>query len=193
MNRDDDVDITRFTRLIQAELDGEISAEDEAHLQQVLAERPELSQLYDEEKRLSRLFAEDREEFARAPAGLALRINAAIAERAPVGGKGKLIAFSSLVRPLAAAAAILVLVTGAFWSGRTTTSAQVPDFEERVLEKFRDSVKSESLDPEQADALLATFKTESERIKSEKQAELRKVARDLEQGLQSLVEKRRRR
>ena len=106
-------------RLIHAELDGEISAEQEAELQQLLSENPAWAQLYENEKAMKALFVADRQSIA-APDGLAREIADTVLT---ASSKTRVLDFGQLLRPLAAAAGILFLVAVSFVGGRVSTKA----------------------------------------------------------------------
>ena len=192
----DDGDETRpeeFDLLVQREIDGEISPEDEARLQQLLAERPDLARRYREDRALAGAFALDRAERPAAPAGLAERVIRELGplEEAGAPGGGRLVSFAAFGRPIAAAAVLVLLVGGGFWAGRRTTSAEGSSFERDVVEKFRVTVQEADLPREEAEGLLDRFRQERERLAREEREGLRKAAAALEDGLEELVSRQR--
>ncbi len=149
----------RIRRLIQAELAGEISPENEAELQQALAENPDLKAIYGEERGLSALFARDRESIE-TPPGLEDRIIAGVlGDRA----RGRRLDFPRFARIGAAAAAILLVVGVSFWSGRRSTSA-TPDLSLGGLVERRDQLLRDLPEAER-DAVSAAFAQAIERLR----------------------------
>ncbi|MCB9831495.1 MAG: hypothetical protein H6807_03400 [Planctomycetes bacterium] len=124
--------------LIQAELAGEIRPEQEAELQQALAENPDFQAIYDEERRLGRLFATDRASIE-PPAGLHERVCAGVLARATPRRRFE---FSRLGPVLAIAASILLVMGVSFWSGRRSTSAGADETRHGILER-RDQIVRE--------------------------------------------------
>ncbi|MEZ6197524.1 MAG: hypothetical protein R3F20_17655 [Planctomycetota bacterium] len=176
-------------RLIQAEIDGEISAEDEARLQQLLAEGPEFGARYRESRSLAALFAAERERRPGPPEGLAERIAARVAAAPAPAPEGRLISFPTLFRGVAAAACLVLLVGAGFWAGQRSTSAASSSFETDVVEKVRQTVRERDLPRDEADRLLDRFRLERERLEAERQEGIRRAAEELESGLQGLVER----
>lgn len=191
-DRDENAEPDEFERLVQRELDGEISPEDEARLQQLLVERPELTGRYREDRALSDLFRGRRETRPGPPTDLADRIVNALEtapERpqpaAPEGGR--VVSMMAWGRPMMAAAALLLLVAGGFWAGRQTTSAESSSFERDVVEKFRNTVREQNLPRDEAEQLLDHFRRERERLAREEDEGLKSAAEALEVGLRELT------
>lgn len=176
-----------FERLVQREIDGEITPEDEARLQQLLAERPDLAPRYREDRALAEAFARQRKARAEAPEGLADDIIQALRTSRAPRKTGRRLDFGAFLRPLAAAAMLLLLVGGGFWAGRRTTSAETSSFEREVVEKFRETVRSSDLPRDEAERLLDVFRRERERLAREESEGLREAAAELEDGLERLV------
>ena len=121
-------------RLIQAELDGEISPEDESELQQALAEDADLREEYESTKRFENLIAGDREGLC-PPDDLTARIVAGVRSRSVAEPTASVFRFDRYLQPLAVAAAILMLVAGGFWYGHQSTTAQSDLRLETMIEK----------------------------------------------------------
>lgn len=182
-----------FEILVQREIDGEISPEDEARLQQLLAEDAELERRYREDRALSAAIGRDRDARPGPPEHLAGDIVAAL-RREEVAGPapaGRGIDFAAFARPLAAAAVLLVLVAGGFWAGRQTSSAETSSFEREVVEKFRETVRASDLPQDEAERLLDQFRQERERLARQEDEGLRSAAADLEDGLEELISSKR--
>ena len=137
-------------RLLQAELDGEISPEDEAVVQQHVAECDACAADYAEQKGLATLFAEDRATI-RAPANLTDRIMDSITDRAddevpketttnstmPSPTTTRVLSFAKYLRPVAAAAVLMLVVGVSFYTGRVSAQ-ETPPSETETLQELLD-------------------------------------------------------
>lgn len=179
----------RIRKLIQAELDGLISPEEEAALQQALSESPELRADYERDRALAGLLRADRASLE-APEGLAERVATAAKLRGRADERGgRVIAFNSFVRMSVAAAAVVVLAIGAFWMGTLQTSAQADTPERLDLRQRMHVLEAEYPgDAERIRELYRTCFDELERIGEDRDEAERQARGKLERAIDELLQ-----
>lgn len=191
MNMDEE----RIRKLICAELAGEIAPEEEAELQQALAESPRWMEVYDEEKRLSALLAEDRASLVPS-AGLADRIADRVlaADLDQEDDHEEAPAILRFLRPLALAASLLLVVGVSFWSGRQSTVA-TPDVSQSGLkERQREILESRpDLDAARIEGLFSDALERLRELEDSHDAERSAILEELEVGIGELLEEKRER
>lgn len=176
-------------RLIQAELDGRISAEEEAALQQALAGAQELREEYERDRALAELLRADRDSLE-APEGLAGRVaSAAIVRGRAATRAGRVHAFHAAIRLTAAAAAVVVVAVGAFWMGTMQTSAQSDTPERLELRHRMDALEADY--PDRGENIRALYQEcfdELDRITADRDAAEREARGRLERAVEELLE-----
>ncbi len=182
-----DKSIDPMARLIQARLDGEITADEERALAQALAARPDLRELEQHLSDVKRHLEEDRRSI-RPPLGLAQRIVQKAGQKetpAPETGSA-----SRSWKPLAAAAALVLLLGSSFYLGRESTSAEA-DVERSSLQEREIDVltRHPEIDAAALKSLFDTTLRDLDVIERRRAADRRDVMGRLELGIQALIRK----
>ncbi|HGY90911.1 MAG TPA: hypothetical protein ENK43_07050 [Planctomycetes bacterium] len=182
-----DPSIDPMARLVQARLDGEITPEEERALEQALAARPDLQDLEQRLRDVKRHLEQDRRSI-RPPLGLAQRIvQRASQEDAPAA---VVRSSNRFWRPLAAAAALVLLLGASFYLGRESTSAEADversSLQEREIDVLR---RHPEVDAAALKSLFDATLRELDVIERRRAADRRDVMGRLELGIQALIRK----
>ncbi len=182
-----DESLDPMARLVQARLDGEISPEDERVLNEALAERPDLEDLEQRLRDLQRHLREDRASI-RPPLGLAQRVmqKAGQVETSRVPTPP----MSRFAKPLAAAAALVLLLGASFYLGRESTSAEADVGRSSLQEREIDVLERHpEIDAAALKSLFEATLRDLDVIERRRAADRRDVMGRLELGIQALIRK----
>lgn len=174
--------------LLHAAVDGVISENDRADLDAHVGRCAACAARRGELSRLDAAFAADRLALPKPPAGLNARIAATIAAAPAPAPAGRLVAFMRMARPLATAAAILLVAGAAFVMGRQTT--QAGDSSVAVeIEKWRADAAAQGADAAAVDRLLRDYMSEKETIDGDSQKRYDEAYERLDRGVKALIGK----
>jgi len=149
----------KIETFIHIELDGEISAEDEAILQQHLTDCENCRTEYSRQKSLKRVFSENRDALPDPTPGFTDRVMDTVrSEGASQHSRPRQVGlWAGRSRPLAMAACLLVLLGGSFWLGGIKKTEAASDRLAREIREEVDSLVRQGVDPKAAQALMDDY------------------------------------